>query len=89
MQDFFSKMVSKTGSKTFKKIFRKKFTVERNLLYEISICGKIQDVAEMGTRLMAGQQTLNLYVEVRLLCPQPEHIERTVMKSDGSFVLNL
>ena len=24
----------------------------------------------MGTRLMAGQQTLNLYVEVRLLCAQ-------------------
>ncbi len=24
----------------------------------------------MGARLMAGQQTLNLYVEVRLLCPQ-------------------
>ena len=33
----------------------------------------------MGARLMAGQQTLNLYVEVRLLCPQPEHIKRTVM----------
>ena len=27
-------------------------------------------VQEMGTRLMAGQQTLNLYVEVRLLCAQ-------------------
>ena len=25
----------------------------------------------MGARLMAGQQTLNLYVEVRLLCAQP------------------
>jgi hypothetical protein len=25
----------------------------------------------VGARLMAGQQTLNLYVEVRLLCPQP------------------
>ena len=24
----------------------------------------------MGARLMAGQQTLNLYVEVRLLCAQ-------------------
>lgn len=23
---------------------------------------------------MAGQQTLNLYVEVRLLCPQPERL---------------
>ncbi len=39
----------------------------------------------MGARLMAGQQTLNLYVEVRLLCPQPEHIERTVTFHDGSF----
>ena len=28
---------------------------------------------------MAGQQTLNLYVEVRLLCPQPEQIKGTVM----------
>ncbi len=28
---------------------------------------------------MAGQQTLNLYVEVRLLCPQPEQIKRPVM----------
>ncbi len=27
-------------------------------------------VHEMGARLMAGQQTLNLYVEVRLLCAQ-------------------
>ena len=29
---------------------------------------------------MAGQQTLNLYVEVRLLCPQPDLYERTVIK---------
>ena len=29
---------------------------------------------------MAGQQTLNLYVVVRLHCPQPELYERTVME---------
>ena len=28
----------------------------------------------MGARLTAGQQTLNLLVEVRILCPQPEKI---------------
>jgi hypothetical protein len=26
----------------------------------------------MGARLMAGQQTLDLFVEVRILCPQQE-----------------
>ena len=33
--------------------------------------GKIPP-AKMGARLTAGQQTLNLLVEVRILCPQPE-----------------
>ena len=28
------------------------------------------NVAFLGARLMAGQQTLNLLVEVRILCPQ-------------------
>ena len=32
---------------------------------------RIQNAKELGTRLMVGQQTLNLYVEVRILCPQP------------------
>ena len=31
----------------------------------------------LGTRLMVGQQTLNLYVEVRILCPQPEWLIRS------------
>jgi hypothetical protein len=33
---------------------------------------------------MAGQQTLNLYVEVRLLCPQPRKKRPSYM--DGLFV---
>ena len=40
-------------------------------LYKYSERDKIILVQEMGARLMAGQQTLNLYVEVRLLCAQP------------------
>ena len=31
---------------------------------------RIQNAEELGTRLTVGQQTLNLYVEVRILCPQ-------------------
>ena len=55
-------------------------------LYKYSERDKIILVQEMGARLMAGQQTLNLYVEVRLLCAQP------VKSSDSSegflFALN-
>jgi hypothetical protein len=32
--------------------------------------GRIMRINLVGVRLMAGQQTLNLYVEVRLLHPQ-------------------
>ncbi len=47
---------------------------------------------------MAGQQTLNLYVEVRLLCPQPERLTEMVslfflrwksFELDASFFLNI
>lgn len=27
---------------------------------------------KLGARLTAGQQTLNLFIEVRILCPQPD-----------------
>ena len=39
-------------------------------LYKSADSAKIETVQEMGHRLMAGQQTLNLHVEVRLLLPQ-------------------
>ena len=41
-----------------------------NSLYKYEGRDTIFFVREMGARLMAGQQTLNLYVEVRLLCAQ-------------------
>ncbi len=33
--------------------------------------GRIMTVLVLGARLMAGQQILDLLVEVRILCPQP------------------
>ena len=47
-----------------------KVTNLKNILYKILESDTILTVQKMGTRLMAGQQTLNLYVEVRLLCAQ-------------------
>ena len=38
--------------------------------------GKIMPAPKLGARLTAGLQTLNLYIEVRILCPQPKRSER-------------
>ena len=40
--------------------------------------GKIMPAPNLGARLTAGLQTLNLYIEVRILCPQPKRSERGV-----------
>ena len=40
--------------------------------------GKIMPAPKLGARLTAGLQTLNLYIEVRILCPQPKRSERGV-----------
>ncbi len=50
-------------------------------LYKFQGSDKIIFVREMGARLMAGQQTLNLYVEVRLLCAQLKPLRK-----EGLFI---
>ena len=55
--------------------YRAKFpnvTTFGKFLYKFEGRDRIEVVKEMGARLMAGQQTLNLYVEVRLLCAQQD-----------------
>lgn len=55
-----------------------------NFLYKFPDGVTIMDVELMGTRLMAGQQTLNLYVEVRLLCAQLIYEKNTPCKEGVS-----
>jgi hypothetical protein len=40
--------------------------------------GKIIGAPTLGARLTAGLQTLNLYIEVQILCPQPYKIQAEI-----------
>ncbi len=45
---------------------------------------------KLGARLTAGQQTLNLFIEVRILCPQLKLrlLSHPTSMTNGSFDLN-
>lgn len=54
----------------------------------LGACGKIRALTTLGLRLVVGQQTLDLYAEVRLLQPQPKTLFAHVIETEA-YVMKL